>query len=123
MSSRLANDYWIDLRVKVPVRVARAHFSTAVENAYEWFSWHMVEYDEDGSPISAILFYQDGNNRRQKRIFTDLDFCKGLQTYVKLHFGKPLPCVQYLGDDEWDIDADGADMIVQYAVFGELVFS
>lgn len=123
MSSPLINPVLIDLKVKVPVSSIRAHFSTAIENPYSWFHWTDVQYDKDNNPIKGTLTYwhQGDESRLRKREVTDRDFANGLQSYVRVH-GLTVP-VQYHGDDDWDIDADGADAIMQYVVYEEILLS
>lgn len=123
MTTPLINPVMIDLKVKVPVSDIRAHFSTAIETPWDWFSWSDVVYDKDNNPIKATLTYwhEGDEHRLRKREVTDRDFADGLQKYLRVH--GTTTTVQYNGDGEWDIDADGADSIMQYVVYEEILLS
>lgn len=125
MANTLSNDPIIELKIKVPVNVIRVHFSTAIESSVgEWFSWDDVVIDINGNPVQATLTYwEDGEEDDEKTIvFTDRMFAEGLQQYVTVK-GSQTTEVQYLGEGDWDIDALGADCIVQYMVYGDIILS
>ena len=123
MSSPLINPVHIELKIKVPVSQIRVHFSTAIETAMSWFHWSDVELDKENNPIKGTLTYwfEGDEHRLRKREVTDRDFANGLQAYLRIH--GLTNYVQYVGDGEWDIDADGADAIMQYVVYEELLLS
>ena len=123
MSTPLINPVFIELKIKVPVATIRAHFSTAIESPSPWFTWKETVYDKDDSPIqSTLTYWQYGNERKlAERVVTDRDFAEGLQKFLIIH--GLTTRVQYHGEGEWDIDADGADSIVQYIVYDDLLLS
>jgi hypothetical protein len=123
MRTPLVNPIIIELKVKTPVRQVRAHFSTAISSPSEWFKWDDVIYDKDGLPIKASLTYwEHGSERKLKTVeFSDRDFANGLQAFLRVQ-GTGLT-VQYTSDGEWDIDAEGADSIMQYAIYDDIIMS
>jgi len=110
--------------ITVPVNDIGDHMSTAVEQGYEWFVWENIVRNIDGGITQATLIYpRDGDEDDcVERTFTDIDFTKGLQRFMEKNPQGTLE-VSYDGNGDWDIDANGADAIVQYAVYGELIFS
>jgi len=97
---------------------------TAVEQGYEWFDWENVVYNEDKDIVQATLRYpRDGDEDDiVEMTFTDVDFLSGLQKLLSKH-PRGTSTVIYQGGGDWDIDASGADSIVQFAVYGEEIFS
>ena len=114
----------VSVTLTVPVNGVGDHMVSAVEQGYEWFVWQNVVYGVDGGVTQASLLYpKDGDEDDiVEVIFTGLDFVRGLQLFL-LAYPQGTSTVQYLGNGEWDIDANGADGIVQFAVYGELMFS
>jgi len=108
----------------VPVNDVPTHMVTAVEQGYEWFDWENVVYNADKDIVQATLRYpRDGDESDiVEMTFTDVDFLNGLQKFLSKH-PRGTTEVIYQGDGDWDIDANGADAIVQFAVYGECIFS
>lgn len=123
MSNPLINPVILEIPVKIPPATIRTHFSTAIASSSEWFQWSDVKYDEDNNPyLAKLTYWQHGNERKLVTMeFSDRDFFRGLRQYLKIH--GTTETVQYYGDGEFDIDALGADAIVQYAVYEELLLS
>lgn len=111
------------ITLSVPVCDVGDHMVTAVEQGYEWFTWDSIVFDKDDNIVQATLhFAKDGDeDQPAMMIFTDKDFIRGLQRYLDVHGENST--VRYQGDGDWDIDACGADSIVQMAVYDQLIFS
>ena len=109
--------------LEVPVNDLGDHMVTAVEQGYEWFQWDNVVQDEKGRITQATLEYPNNGDEDDvvERTFTDLDFVQGLRKFVA-KYGLTTE-VTYQGDGDWDIDAAGADAIVQEFLYGEQIFS
>jgi len=109
--------------LSVPVNDVGDHMVTAVEQGFEWFVWDNIVYDKDGGVTQATLIYpKDGDEDDcVECTFTDIDFIRGLQRFVE-KYGTTRE-ITYQGGGDWDLDASGADSVVQMAVYGELIFS
>ena len=94
-------------------------FSLLPENQVEIkYEWEHLVYN------GYLTMIEDGNIEHK---LDQEKFIKGLQMYIDKHHVTTInqPCglaSKYTTIDTGDIDADGADCIVQYALFGELKY-
>lgn len=84
---------------------------------YEW--WHNIvsrPTPHNGYLISAI---NPDNEDAVIQKYVPFDRIRKSVGAIMRQY--PDACIEYLGDD-WDIDANGADLIMQHAMFGEVIY-
>jgi hypothetical protein len=142
----------VNVTIEVPVKDIHLHMATCIESGYNWFRWREVEADETGNGYlrARVVLFDDSYKLAEytrealKAVlptlpdgavivdwrsgypvfrFDHTDFIRGLKACAERGIGKGcISQVDYQGGGDWDIDANGADAIVQLALLGELVF-
>lgn len=140
------------VKIEVPVNDIEMHMVTCVEQGWFWFDWLKAEPTTDGYGRCEVMLNDNSyqltepylNREGLKEHLTHLpdgaeilrwmngypvfkfdhdDFVRGLGLWLEKNgTRRTMAQVQYNGDGEWDIDAPGADAVVQLALLGEVVF-
>lgn len=115
-------DLSITTTLSFPNQFLHDILTTAVEGGINyWAALHVVSRDDDLNVLSVVLSDAEDDDEPQLIVNRDT-IIKGIENIFN---DKQLSHIhaRLLKGEDFDYDADDADMIVQYGLFGQLVYS